>query len=248
MSPITVGFRHSALTYEPIQLSPPEIWAVARNVRAQLTSDPLARTLDLSRIDEQGDWFDVNDIQFGVIWDFDHDVRNEHDTEVLGVTEYHDATPLHALVSINGPRLKVAETLLRSTIAHELGHVIFDAPSWIVSRQDMRAASDLNQAAFVSGNEMELRANDFMGALLVPPSMLRVDFLRLAKRHRLRPSSKPSQVIHGAPAVDGQMTDTEAATEILFGLSELYGVSESFMRVRLSRYDLLRTPRPVSFQ
>jgi Zn-dependent peptidase ImmA (M78 family) len=231
-----------------MQLSPPEIWAVARNIRAQLTSDPLARTLDLSRIDEQGDWFEVNDIQFGVIWDFDHDVRNEHDTEVLGVTEYHDATPLHALVSINGPRLKAAESLLRSTIAHELGHVIFDAPSWIASRRDMRAASDANPAVFCNLSEMELRANDFMGALLVPPSMVRVDFLRLAKRHRLRPSQKPSQVIRGAPAVDGHMLEAEAATEMLFGLGELYGVSESFMRVRLSRYDLLRTPRPVSFQ
>jgi hypothetical protein len=118
----------------------------------------------------------------------------------------------------------------------------------MVGRRDMRAASELNPAGFVSGNEMEVRANEFMGALLVPPSLVRVDFLRLAKRHRLRPSQKPSQVIRGAPAVDGQMIEAEAVTEMLFGLGELYGVSESFMRVRLSRYDLLRTPRPVSFQ
>ena len=49
----------------------------------------------------------------------------------MGVTEYHDATPLHVLVSINGPRLRSLDTLLRSTIAHELGHVVFDAPAWI---------------------------------------------------------------------------------------------------------------------
>jgi hypothetical protein len=92
MSPITVGFRHSALTYEPMQLSPPEIWAVARNVRAQLANDPLARTLDLSRVDEQGARLDVNDIRFGVIWDLDHDVRNEHDTEVHRLADRHNKT------------------------------------------------------------------------------------------------------------------------------------------------------------
>jgi Zn-dependent peptidase ImmA (M78 family) len=93
---------------------------------------------------------------------------------------------------------------------------------------------------------MEVRANEFMGALLVPPSPIRIDFLRLVKRQRLSLSPRPSQIIPGAPAVDGQMIEAEVAAEMLFTLAELYGVSESFMRVRLSRYDLLRTPRPIT--
>ena len=124
---------------------------------------------------------------------------------------------------------------------------LFEASHLDIVTVDVAVNGDL-QAAFASGNEMEVRANEFMGALLVPQSLVRVDFLRLAKRHRLCLSHKPSQVIHGAPAVDGQIIEAEAATEILNGLGELYGVSESFMRVRLSRYDLLRTPRPVTFQ
>ena len=94
MSDITLRFRHSALTHEPVQLSPPEIWAAARNLRAQLTEDPLQRKLDLSRIDEQGERLDVNDIRFGVLWDFDHTVRNAEGEEVLGVTEYAETGDL----------------------------------------------------------------------------------------------------------------------------------------------------------
>jgi hypothetical protein len=54
-------------------------------------------------------------------------------------------------------------------------------------------------------------------------------------------------VIIGAPAVDGTAIHAEAAMEILYALGELYGVSSDFIRVRLARYDLLRTPRPVTF-
>ena len=92
-----------------------------------------------------------------------------------------------------------------------------------------------------------MRANEFMGAFLVPAPLIRVDWLRLVKRNRLPLSPKPSQVIIGAPAVDGTAINAEAAMEILYALGELYGVSSDFIRVRLARYDLLRTPRPVTF-
>ena len=60
----------------------PEIWGmVARNLRSQLMDDPLQRTLDLSKIDEQGERLDVNEIRFGVLWDFDHVVRNARGTK-----------------------------------------------------------------------------------------------------------------------------------------------------------------------
>jgi len=106
MSQIVAGFRHSALTYEPYQLSNREIWTVAHNVRSQLQGDALQRRLDLSSVEEKAARFEVNGIRYGVLWDLDHEVRNAEDREVMGVTEYHEATPLHVLVSINGPRLK----------------------------------------------------------------------------------------------------------------------------------------------
>ena len=44
MSQIIAGFRHSALTYEPVLLSNREIWGVAHQVRNQLLDNTLAPT------------------------------------------------------------------------------------------------------------------------------------------------------------------------------------------------------------
>lgn len=249
MSPITACFRHFALTYEPVQLSNREIWAVAHQVRSQLQGDALQRRLDLSSVEERAARFEVNGIRYGALWDLEHEVRNAEDREVMGVTEYHDATPLHVLVSINGPRLKDSETLLRSTVAHELGHVVFDAPGWLAVRGDafVQVASEMVPGPAAKWDPKEVRANEFMGALLVPAPLMRVDWLRLVKRNRLPLSPKPSQLIIGAPAVDGGALDPETGFELMFSLSELYGVSSDFIRVRLARYDLLRTPRPSTF-
>lgn len=249
MSRITASFRHSTLTHEPERLSNREIWSVACQVRNQLLEDTLQRRLDLEAVDEKAARFAVNDIQYGALWDLDHDVRNSLDKEVLGVTEYHDSTPQHVLVSINGPRLQASENLLRSTIAHELGHVVFDAPGWLTLRGGafVQVASDINPGLAAQWDARETRANEFMGALLVPAPLLRVDWLRAVKRNRLPLSTKPSQVIAGAPAIDGKMLDADTAMELMFSLSELYGVSSDFIRVRLARYDLLRTPRPVTY-
>ena len=54
---------------------------------------------------------------------------------------------------------------------------------------------------------------------------------------------RPSSVISGAPAYDGVSLDGDALSDAIFTLAESYGVSESFLRVRLDRYDLLRTGR-----
>ena len=67
---------------------------------------------------------------------------------------------------------------------------------------------------------------------------------RQAKRHRFAPSPRPSTVVSGAPAYDAASLDSDAVDELIFALAERYGVSESFLRVRLDRYDLLRTGRP----
>ena len=82
-----------------------------------------------------------------------------------------------------------------------------------------------------------------MGALLVPPALLRVDVQRHAKKARFAPSPHPSRIIRGAPAYDSCSQDADALGEAVFALAELYGVSESFIRVRLARYDLLRAHR-----
>lgn len=238
--PITVRYRHSAFTAAPQNLSPPEVWAVARAVRNQLLEDRFERRLDLA-VAALCD-LDINGIGFEAEWDLEHEVLNPAGRPVMGVTEFDQASPRCVMVSVNGPKLSGLDTLLRSTMAHELGHVVFDAPSWVLIPPDKPVSSGFS-ARTSARDPREARANEFMGALLVPASLLRVDLQRHAKRHRLPQSPRPSTIMPGAPAYDGGALDPDSLEEAIFALAERYGVSESFMRVRLERYDLLRTGR-----
>ena len=64
MSQIVAGFRHSALTHEPEQLTTREIWAVAHQVRNQLLDNTLDRQIDLSRIEDKAARFGIQSITF----------------------------------------------------------------------------------------------------------------------------------------------------------------------------------------
>lgn len=239
---IQIAYRHSSLTAQPDRLAPSDIWLVAQRTRAQLSEGRLSRCLPVDAVVERLSEIEVNGLRFEASWDLDHPVINAAGKPVMGVTEYDKASPRCVMVSVNGPMLADAETLLRSTIAHELGHVVFDAPGWILASPAAPISSNFSSSP-KTRDPRELRANEFMGALLVPPSLLRVDLQRLAKRQRLPTSAQPSSVISGAPAYDGRRLDRDVVEEIVFSLAESYGVSEGFMRVRLDRYDLLRTGR-----
>lgn len=239
MTAITAAYRHSRCTAAPDRLTATEIWAVAHAVRAQLTEDRFERRLALDVTVDRLSRLDVNGLAFDVAWDLDHRVLNPAGKQVLGVTEYDRASPDCVLVSVNGPMLKGQDTLIRSTIAHELGHVVFDAPGWVLVPPAKPAYSGAGK-----NDPREVRANEFMGALLVPPALVRIDLQRQVKRHGFAPSVRPSTVVSGALAYDAACLDSDAVDEVIFGLAERYGVSESLMRVRLNRYDLLRTGRP----
>jgi hypothetical protein len=242
MPVVQVAYRHSSFTGQPEGLSPADVWRVAQRVRFQLSERRLGRCLSVEGVAERLAEIEVNGLSFEASWDLDHAVTNAAGKPVMGVTEYDKASPRCVMVSVNGPMLANADTLLRSTIAHELGHVVFDAPGWILVPPAEQVSSSFSSSPRTR-DPRELRANEFMGALLVPPCTLRVDLQRKAKRQRWPASPRPSTVIPGAPAYDGRQLDRDAVEEIVFSLAEIYGVSESFMRVRLDRYDLLRTGR-----
>lgn len=239
---IRAAYRHSRTTAAPARLTAPEVWSVARAVRGQLAIERSERKLELTDVAERITQLEINDVTFDVAWDLEHEVLNAAGKPVMGVTEYDKASPDCVMVSVNGPMLRDTETLLRSTIAHELGHVVFDAPGWV---RVPPAAPAYSAVASADGKSdpRETRANEFMGALLVPPTLARIDLQRQAKRQRLPASVRLSNVVPGAIAFDALRLDREAVEEVIFELSERYGVSTSFLRVRLDRYDLLRTGR-----
>ncbi|MDI3470332.1 MAG: hypothetical protein OJF62_002395 [Pseudolabrys sp.] len=239
---IRAAYRHSRTTAAPARLSTAEVWSVARAVRGQLAIERSERKLELESVAERISDLEINDVSFDVAWDLEHQVLNRAGKPVMGVTEYDKASPDCVMVSVNGPMLADAETLLRSTIAHELGHVVFDAPGWIRVPPAAPAYSGMAPPTG-KGDPREMRANEFMGALLVPPMLARVDLQRQAKRQRLPASIRPSNVVPAAVAYDAMNLDRETIEEMIFELAERYGVSTSFLRVRLDRYDLLRTGR-----
>ena len=243
MTAITASYRQSRFTAAPDRLTAAEVWAVAHAVRAQLAEDRFKRCLAIEQLVDQLSRLEINEVGFDVAWDLDHRVFKPGGKEVMAVTEYDRASPDCVLVSVNGPKLRNQDTLMRSTIAHELGHIVFDAPGWVLIPPSAPVHAGLT--SFGRKNDpRETRANEFMGALLVPSSLLRTDLQRQVKRHRFAPSARPSTVVCGAPAYDATCLDSDAIDEVIFGLAERYGVSESLMRVRLDRYDLLRTGRP----
>jgi hypothetical protein len=237
---IRIAYRHSPSSGLPESLSRQEIWNVASSLRQQLVHSRGVRQLAVEEIPDRARRLEVNGIAFEVDWDLEHPVHRAG-RPVLGVTDYDKASPGSVLVSINGPKLRSDELLRRSTIAHETGHVMFEGPGWIRVPPDVPVRSSFSQAKG-SRDPREVRANEFMGALLVPPSLLRVDVMRIAKKHQLVPSRRPSSVLPRSRAYDARANDCESVDDAVFELAEVYGVSESFMRVRLNRYDLLRVP------
>lgn len=238
---IRIAYRHSRLTALPQGLSPPDIWAVARELRAHLADEPAQRTLAVHDLLDRLEEVEINGIPFEVDFDLDHEVHRAGKS-TMGVTEFDKASPTCIMVSINGPKLRETETLLKSTVAHEIGHVMFEAPNWILTQPDKPVRSGFT-GANASRDPREVRANEFMGALLVQGSLVRVDLQRLAKKHRFGASPRPSTIMSGAPAYDAAYLDDDSVQEVIFTLAERYDVSPSFMRVRLERYDLLRTGR-----
>ncbi|TPQ52717.1 hypothetical protein C2U72_01780 [Prosthecomicrobium hirschii] len=253
--PITADYPHHADTAEPVTMTAPQIWAVANRVRRQVHADLAERAIDVGAIVDGASGFSINGIAFDAFWDLDHAVANEAGDEVMGTTEYDPADPTSIMVSINGPVLAGRDDLLRSTAAHELGHVVFEAPAWIAkatgqvsvsycaegSTMGRLAELPVSRRTNLTAHEIrEARANEFMGGFLVPPQLAKVDLLRIAKRSRMKPSPRPSAILQG-PAFDAEAIDGSAGEDLLFELAERYRVSEAFIRVRLSRYDLLRT-------
>jgi hypothetical protein len=60
-------------------------------------------------------------------------VHDEDGNHVLGICEYDPGVPNTAMVSrVAGRRKCSARLLALSTLGHELGHAVFDAPGWIV--------------------------------------------------------------------------------------------------------------------
>ena len=251
-----------------------EVEGIAVLARQQLV-DAVTDAIQLSVLREISS-LKINGIQFDLWVDTEHAVNDEQGNPVLGVCEFDpDASPDATMLSVSPVSDTASEELVLSTFAHELGHAIFDAPSWIAAaaqgpglfddpaelarkayRTTTRDAEHLakhpvepapskarNSELDRSVHFAELRANEFMGSLLVPRQHLYRAVETLAPKHGV--------TIHRSPSLDPELPGTSlrltADGDIGFfdmeclqkALAKRFGVHRRFIQVRMERYGLL---------
>ena len=277
MPVLTLGYRHCDRK-RPSYIKNSEIEGIAVLARQQLVEAaadaiPLATLSAISGLK-------INGVVFDLFVGTGNVVHDERGNPVLGICEYDPSVPDTAMVSVSPVGVNASEELVLSTLGHELGHAIFDAPGWIVdaskgpglfddpndaARRAYRTTTrDVEHLAKVApvveaaatpslaipGHTTkeeyfaELRANEFMGSLLVPRQRLNLAVEELAPKHGV--------TIHRSPSLDPDLPGTSlhltADGEIGFfdieclqkAVAKRFGVNRRFIQVRMERYGLLK--------
>lgn len=240
---LTITYPYDRATWEPLPLRAKRIWELAAAVRDQISAGRRALGLDIERIVARTRRMIVNGVSIATQWDFDREVRDHEGREALGVTEADSELPGAVLISLSGDLIAGRDYLKRSTLAHELGHAIFDGPSILRRVGDKAFAmvtpdeSHLGTTARADErmNWREFRANEFMGALLAPRDLLHRELVRRS-------------ISLGLPLVDAGMRepvlreagDPDRMEQLHLDLAERFGVSAEFIAYRLRRYGLIR--------
>lgn len=272
MPVLTLGYRHCDRK-RPSYIKNSEIEGIAVLARQQLVEAaadaiPLATLSAISGLK-------INGVVFDLFVGTGNVVHDERGNPVLGICEYDPGVPDTAMVSVSPVGVNASEELVLSTLGHELGHAIFDAPGWIVdaskgpglfdelsdaARRAYRTTTrDVEHLAKVQpvveaaatpslaipGHTTkeeyfaELRANEFMGSLLVPRQRLNLAVEEMAAQHGV--------TIHRSPSLDPELPGTslhlraDGDIECLQkAVAKRFGVNRRFIQVRMERYGLLK--------
>lgn len=223
---------------EPARLTGEQVHAIAVRLRHSLFG-PAIRPIALDDLVRKASRFEVNGRPVEVSWDLDNAVVDTHGAPVLGVCEHDPEVPDTAIVAINADLVGGYPELRLSTAAHELGHTVFDMPAAMVrgeGRVFRLYAQRLGDARVRDWREW--RADEFMGAFLMPPAMAGKVVTQLAGEigvglRWVRPPRAEQPV--PAPA----SSSFDAVESVVLGAAERFGVSPAFAAVRLRRYGML---------
>ena len=237
--PVSLSYAHHAETGAPKPLNAQVIWAVADQLRRAVARQDSIWAVSAEALVAAAARLEVNRRQIRADWDFAHAVHDEDGRPVLGICETNPSAPGLALVSVNASMVSNRPELALSTVAHEVGHIVFDVPAAVEQparryRSVTAAPANLDRASLLS----ERRANEFMGAVLVPPMPLHLRLVVHARQERLRLVHAPH---HGRPGLRVLPRDIhgEDLAGIVAAVAGDFGVSDSFIRVRLQRYGLM---------
>ncbi len=237
--PLSLSYPHQQETGVPLIRTAQAIWAVAAQFRAAVPRAENPWALVFAHLTEAASRMLINDRPVRADWDFDHAVHDEDGKPVLGICETDPAAPGLALVSVNAPMVTNRPDLALSTLAHEVGHMVFDVPAALGQQARRYRSVTVSPTCLDRATQLsERRANEFMGAVLVPAAPLHLRLVVHARAERLRMVHAPHFGRPGSRVLP-RGTHPEALAGVIAALAGDFGVSERFIAVRLQRYRLV---------
>jgi len=218
---------------EPRPMKAAAIRGIAAALRRQVFAGQ-AKSIDVADFARRTGRLRVNGRTVRVFWDLAHKVHDGKGLPVLGICEHDPEVPTAVMISLDADLVDEPE-LWRSTAAHEFGHAVFDMPAAMGggARQTFRTRRDNDRTA-APIDWREWRADEFMGAFLVPPYQLAKAFARCASIVGIPMRWKGTNRL-STPAVVAHEAGPDAIDAITDMLAEEFGVSSAFMSVRLRK-------------
>lgn len=224
---------------EPGRLAAEMVRTVATDLRRQLLGI-VVRPLSIADLVRKTKSLRVNGRTLRIDWDIEHAVHDDGGHGVLGVCEHDPHIPGTVMISLNAELLDERPELLRSTAAHEFGHAVFDMPAAMITGTARAFRSCVGaRTADAPIDWREWRTDEFMGSFLTPKRQLARSFVREAATHGVAVRWNVDGEIP-TPSISANVTDWCVIDAIAVALAEEFGVSESFIGVRLRKYRLVR--------
>jgi hypothetical protein len=221
---------------DPHRLSAQKIASIASDIRARLFGIQ-PRPVDVPALIAKTARLVVNGKPITLSWGLDRPIHDENGHEALGVCENDPELPDTVMISVNASLLAHQPEVIRSTAAHEFAHAIFDMPAAMGGNIQRTFRTSVAPAIAKPGapiDWVEWRADEFMGAFLVPADKLarvlpkHASALDLPFRWRAAPDGR------SVPFVD--LDPSEGTLGLLVDdLAEAFGVTAAFMSVRLAK-------------
>jgi hypothetical protein len=236
---LALSYPHDPKTGAPRPLTAEAVWAVTARLRDAVARNGTPWALSARALVAAVARLEVNGRQIASAWDFGQRVHDTSGREVFGVFETDPSTPGLALVSVNGQLIGDRPDLELSTVAHEVGHIVFDAPPSVAEpTRRYRSVTVGPNCLDGASARAERRANEFMGALLVPPQPLHLRLVARARSERLPMVHAPHRGRQGCRVLPAS-TPGDTLAGLVAALAGDFGVSDRFIAVRLRRYRLI---------
>lgn len=229
---------------EPLRLSAIAIADLASALRQQVAGNA-SRPVTLEAVISRSRRTTVNGRQLQIAWDIEHEVVDDHGKPVFGACVHDPAAPGTIMIYLNGHLLADRTEVQRSTAVHELAHAIFDMPAAFARPiyRAFRTGGDRAQASPATGIDWaEWRADEFMGAFLVPPNRLAKAVAATAPALNLRFGWRHDAQGRPAPFIDAA-PGAEPLGWLVEQLAETFGVTPAFMATRLRRGGFIGRPK-----